>query len=55
MSGSLLASRMPEDLPETVQKQPSAVPELLQAVKDLTVEQLRKLLEGAKRMKKEMK
>ncbi len=50
-----LAGRVPEDLPEIIQKQPTEVPDLLRAVKGLTAAQLRKLREEAERMKKEGK
>lgn len=50
-----LAGRVPEDLPEIIQKQPTEVPDLLRAVKGLTADQLRKLREDAERMKKEGK
>jgi transcriptional regulator with XRE-family HTH domain len=47
-----LAGRVPEDLPEIIQKH-SEVPDLLRAVKGLTAEQLRKLRDDAERMKRE--
>ncbi len=50
-----LAGRVPEDLPEIIQKHPTEVPDLLRAVKGLTAAQLRKLRENAERMKKEGK
>lgn len=50
-----LAGRVPEDLPEIIQKQPTEVPDLLRAVKGMTAAQLRKLREEAERMKKEGK
>jgi transcriptional regulator with XRE-family HTH domain len=50
-----LAGRVPEDLPEIIQKQPTEVPDLLRAVRGLTADQLRKLREDAERMKKKGK
>ncbi len=50
-----LAGRVPEDLPGIIQNQPTEVPDLLRAVKGLTVEQLRRLREDAERMKREGK
>lgn len=47
-----LAGRVPEDLPDIIQKQPTVVPDLLRAIKGLTAAQLRKLREEAERMKK---
>lgn len=47
-----LAGRVPEDLPEIIQNQPTGVPDLLRAVKGLNADQLRKLREDAERMKK---
>jgi transcriptional regulator with XRE-family HTH domain len=47
-----LAGRVPEDLPEIIQKQPTEVPDLLRAVRGLSADQLRKLREDAERMKK---
>ena len=49
-----LAGRVPEDLPQIIQTH-TEVPDLLRAVKGLTVEQLRKLREDAERMKREGK
>lgn len=49
-----LAGRVPEDLPEIIQEH-TEVPDLLRAVKGLTVDQLRKLREDAERMKREGK
>lgn len=49
-----LAGRVPDDLPEIIQEH-TEVPDLLRAVKGLTVDQLRKLREDAERMKKEGK
>jgi len=50
-----LAGRVPEDLPEIIQRQPTGVPDLLRAVKGMNADQLRKLRENAERMKKEGK
>ena len=47
-----LAGRLTEDLPEIIREAPTAVPDLLRAVRGLTVEQLRKLRQDAERMKK---
>ncbi len=49
-----LAGRVPDDLPEIIQKL-TEVPDLLRAVKGLNAGQLRKLREDAERMKKEEK
>ncbi len=46
-----LAGRVPEDLPEIIQKQPTEIPQLLREAKGLTVEQLRKLREQARKLK----
>jgi len=48
-----LAGRLTEDLPEIIHEAPTAVPDLLRAVRGLTVDQLRKLREDAERMKRE--
>lgn len=50
-----LAGRLTEDLPGIIHEAPTAVPDLLRAVRGLTVEQLRKLQDDAERMKKEGK
>jgi transcriptional regulator with XRE-family HTH domain len=50
-----LAGRVPEDISQIISEQPTEVPELLRAVRGLTLEQLRKLREDAERMKKEGK
>ena len=42
-----LADRVPEDLPGIIQKQPTAIPELLREASGLTAEQLRILREQA--------
>lgn len=46
-----LAGRVPEDLPEIIQKQPTEMPELLREASGLTAEQLRKLREQARKLK----
>ena len=46
-----LAGRVPEDLPGIIQKEPTAMPELLREASGLTAEQLRKLREQAKKLK----
>jgi transcriptional regulator with XRE-family HTH domain len=46
-----LAGRVPEDLPEIIQKQPTEMPELLREASGLTAQQLRKLTEQAKKTK----
>jgi transcriptional regulator with XRE-family HTH domain len=48
-----LAGRLSEDLPEIIRESPTAVPDLLRAVRGLTADQLRKLREDAERMQKE--
>lgn len=48
-----LAGRLTEDLPEIIHKEPTAVPDLLRAVRGLTADQLQKLREDAERMKQE--
>lgn len=48
-----LAGRLTEDLPEIIHEAPTAVPDLLRAVRGLTADQLRRLREDAERMKKE--
>lgn len=47
-----LAGRVPDDLSAIIRKQPVGVPDLLRAVKGLTVEQLQKLKEDAEQMKR---
>jgi hypothetical protein len=49
-----LAGRVPDDLPEIIQEH-TEVPDLLRAVKGLTVEQLRRLRANAENMKNEEK
>ncbi|GIW56343.1 MAG: hypothetical protein KatS3mg082_3019 [Nitrospiraceae bacterium] len=46
-----LAGRVPEDLPEIIHEQPTEIPELLREARGLTVEQLRKLREQARKLK----
>ena len=46
-----LAGRMPEDLAGIIQKEPTEMPELLREASGLTVEQLRKLREQARKLK----
>lgn len=48
-----LAGRLTEDLPEIIRGAPQAVPDLLRAVRGLTVEQLRQLQDQAERFKDE--
>jgi HTH-type transcriptional regulator, competence development regulator len=47
-----LAGRLPQDLPEIIQQQPTGMPELLREAKGLTAEQLRKLTEEARKLKR---
>jgi HTH-type transcriptional regulator, competence development regulator len=46
-----LAGRLTEDLPQIIHEAPTAVPDLLRAVRGLTPEQLRRLREEAERLK----
>ncbi|GIW81354.1 MAG: transcriptional regulator [Gemmatales bacterium] len=46
-----LAGRVPEDLPAIIHEQPTEIPELLREARGLTVEQLRKLREQARKLK----
>jgi HTH-type transcriptional regulator, competence development regulator len=48
-----LAGRVPEDISQIISEQPTEVPDLLRAIRGLTIEQLRKLREDAERMKKQ--
>lgn len=48
-----LAGRVPQDLPKIIQGQPTEMPELLREASGLTAEQLRKLTEQAKKLKKQ--
>ncbi len=47
------AGRITEDLPEIIHEAPTAVPDLLRAVRGLTPEQLRRLRQEAERLKNE--
>lgn len=47
------AGRLTEDLPEIIREEPTAVPDLLRAVRGLTADQLRRLRENAEQMKTE--
>ena len=46
-----LAGRVQEDLPGIIQSRPNTIPELLRTTKALSPEQVRRLLNQAKRMK----
>ena len=46
-----LAGRVPEDLPEIIQRQPTKMPELLREASGLTAEQLQKLTNQARKLK----
>lgn len=46
-----LAGRVPEDLPKIIQKRPTQMPELLREASGLTADQLRQLVEKAKKLK----
>lgn len=46
-----LAGRVPEDLPEIIQSQPTGMPELLREASGLTGEQLRELIDDIRRKK----
>lgn len=48
-----LAGRLTEDLPKIIHEAPTAVPDLLRALRGLTPEQLRRLREEAERLKSE--
>ena len=48
-----LAGRVQEDLPRIIQSRPNTIPELLRTTKSLTPEQVRRLLNQAKKMKDE--
>lgn len=50
-----LAGRVPDDLPEIIQEEPTAVPDLLRAVKGMTADQLRRVREYGERMKEKEK
>lgn len=45
------AGRVPEDLPGIIQGRPDSIPELLRSTRGLTQEQIRQLVENAKKMK----
>lgn len=47
-----LAGRLAEDLPDIIHQKPTAIPELLREASGLTGEQLRKLIEDARKMKR---
>jgi transcriptional regulator with XRE-family HTH domain len=47
----VLAGRLPEDLTEIIQKQPTEIQELLRETSSLTAQQLRKLRDQARRLK----
>jgi transcriptional regulator with XRE-family HTH domain len=47
-----LAGRVPEDLPGIIQNQPTEIPELLREASGLTAEQLRKVREHVRKLKK---
>ena len=47
-----LAGRVPNDLPEIIQKQPTKMPQLLREASGLSPEQLQKLTEQARKLKK---
>lgn len=46
-----LAGRVQEDLPGIIQSRPDTIPELLRTTKGFTPQQMRELLERAKKMK----
>jgi transcriptional regulator with XRE-family HTH domain len=46
-----LAGRVPEDLPEIIQQQPTEIPELLREANGLTAEQLQKPTNQARKFK----
>lgn len=50
-----LAGRVPEDLPEIIQRQPKRMPELLREANGLTAEQLQKLTNQARKLKEKGK
>ncbi|MCZ2341668.1 MAG: helix-turn-helix domain-containing protein [Bacteroidales bacterium] len=47
----VLADRLPNDLPGIIKKQPTVMPDLLREASGLTIEQLRKLKEQARKMR----
>jgi transcriptional regulator with XRE-family HTH domain len=46
-----LAGRVPEDLPEIIQRRPTEIPELLREANGLTADQLRELTEQIRKLK----
>jgi len=48
-----LAGRVPQDLPEIIQSEPTEMPELLREARGLTAEQLRRLRDQIKRLREE--
>ena len=48
-----LAGRVQEDLPRIIQSRPNTIPELLRTTKSLTSDQVRRLIDQAKKMKDE--
>ena len=48
-----LAGRLPEDLPDIIRKQPTAMPELLRAASGLTPRQLAELVDRARALRDE--
>jgi len=48
-----LAGRVPEDLPEIIQKRPTEMPELLREASGLTAEQIRHLTEQVRKLKEQ--
>jgi hypothetical protein len=46
-----LAGRMPDDLPRIFQKQPAGLSEFIREVDDLSMDELRQLIEQARKMK----
>ena len=46
-----LAGRVPDDLPEIIQQQPTEMPELLREASGLTAEQLRKVTDQIRKLK----
>ncbi len=48
-----LAGRVPEDLPEMIQRRPTELPDLVREASGLTAEQIRQVTEHVKRIKEE--
>jgi HTH-type transcriptional regulator, competence development regulator len=48
-----LAGRVPDDLPEMIQKRPTEMPDLVREASGLTAEQIRKLTEHVRKIKEE--